>query len=97
MNELASLKAYLKTKQNQLVNENLIVGLQINVILRMTRTKEALCTFLLNNQKKNNSILMMNQSFIEFVRMESFVSLARRDKIKNRKDEMLENVIEIKC
>ena len=25
MNELASLKAYLKTKQNQLVNENLIV------------------------------------------------------------------------
>ena len=63
----------------------------------MARTKEALCTFLLNNQKKNNSILMMNQSFIEFVRMESLVSLARRDKIKNRKDEMLENVIEIKC
>ena len=26
MNELASLKAYLKTKQDQLVNENLIVN-----------------------------------------------------------------------
>jgi hypothetical protein len=37
-------------------------------------------------------ILMMNQSFIEFVLMESLVNLARREKIKNMKDQMMENV-----
>ena len=46
-------------------------GLQIKCMIRIrVTTKEATCTFPQDNQKKYNSILMMNQYTIEFVQVE---------------------------